>query len=276
MLEADASLKRMRSEVTDRLSKRNSKYTLWLKAMRLSGIFLRDLDRGKMLEADYLWMREIDDIADGDLAVPEGYTSPADYVARKLHFLHQTNEPADDVERLMLLCDKLSAKSGIDLSQARLAIVQSMLFDAQRLGTGTIFSEETLQEYFYKCDIAGTAMGTLALFGEDSRMWPSVYDTGRAVRIYYNLRDFDHDIAAGLVNVSQEDCEHFGIGTNDLHDIKSPSIQSWFTAQANHGLDLLETGGQTMRGAGFGRLGVEFVHLYHERPARKFLESIVA
>jgi len=273
--EADESLRRMRGEVGERLRQRNSKYSLWLNTLRVSGYLLKDLDKGKMFEADYLWLRQIDDIADGDLAVPQGYTSPADYVTQKLDFLLQPNKPKDDVEQLMLLCGRLSQKTGLELSQARRDIVESMLFDAQRLGTGTVFPEAVLQEYFYKCDIAGTIKGTLPLFGDHSENWPYLYDIGCAVRIYYNLRDFSHDVRVGFVNISQEDMERFRITTADLLDTNNLALQAWFREQAQRGLSLLETGGRTMRGAGFGRLGQQFVHLYHERPARKFLQSVL-
>ena len=273
--EDDRSIQRMRAEITDRLTRRNRKYRFWLTAMRYSGVFLRSRDRGKMFEADYLWMREIDDIADGDLIVPEGYASPVEYVDKKLNFLLRQNEPTDDVERLMGLCSHLSEKTGLNLFQARREILESMLFDAKRLGTSKIYPEDELQKYFYKCDIAGTAAGTLALYGENPNMWPAVYDTGCAVRIYYNLRDFRHDIEAGLVNVSEEDCNRFGISLDDLHDANSPPIRAWFQTQAKIGLSLLETGARSLRNAGFGPIGVGFVHLYHEKPTKKFLQSIV-
>ena len=242
--------------------------------MRFSGFLLRDLDRGKMLEADYLWLREIDDIADGDLAVPVGYATPAEYVAEKLGFLLQAREPKDDVEALMLFCDRLSVKTGLNLTHARQMIIESMLFDAQRLGTGTVFPEAELQEYFYNCDIVGTAAGALPLFGEPLEKWPFVYEMGQAVRIYYNLRDFSKDVRAGLVNISAEDVTRFNVTVEDLQDVDSQSVKAWFKDQAHQGLVLLEQGKQKMREGNFGQLSRSFVYFYHERPAEKFLKGV--
>lgn len=275
MEKLNGSRQRMRHEVGSRLRQRSSKYVLWLTTMRFAGFFMRDFDKGSLLEADYLWLREVDDIADGDKPLPAGYSSQAEYVAEKLTFLRELNEPQDDVDALILFCSALSSKIGIDLSHPRQMIMESMLFDAQRLGTGAVFPEAVLQEYFYKCDIVGTIAGALPLFGESTGKWPYLYDSGQAVRIYYNLRDFEDDIDAGLVNISEEDMQRFGITNSDLYNIENAPLKAWFTDQAEQGLALLEKGTKTMKEAGLKPMGRHLVNFYHGRPARKFFKTVL-
>ncbi len=271
MNEFEQVITKVRHETKERLVQKHPKYKYWLPALRFSGIFLGSWARGKMFEADYLWMRAVDDIADGDLAVPESYSSAGHYIQEKLNFLESPGTPRDDVDRLLLFCTELSGQERLDLNEERKMILLSMLFDAKRKGESQIFPNSVLQEHFYRCDIEGTGKGTLKIFGEDPQKYPFVEPLGIASRIYDNLHDYNKDITSGYVNISKEDVEKIGIYT---YDIKSAGIQQWFFSEKNKALGLLELDRKIFPQAKFRPIGRFFVEMYHRRPATKFIQNI--
>lgn len=139
-----------------RLTLRHPKYRFWGPALEHSGLLFGSKVRGRMLEADYLVMREIDDMADGDIPVPHAYDSAAQYIQEKIAFLRAPVTPRDKVDDLLLYCEQLSQKIGLSLTDERELILRSMLFDAERFGKNLIFPEAVLREHFYRCDIQGT------------------------------------------------------------------------------------------------------------------------
>ena len=268
MLEFDQVIRRSRKETKERLVRKDPKYWFWLPMMQHSGIFIGRA-KGQMLEADYLWMRMVDDIADGDLAAPIP-TEPAKYIEEKLDFLHALGTPRDDIDALILFSEELSRETGISLQAERELILRSMLFDAKRFGKRQIFSKEELDEHFYQCDIEGTGRGTLKLFGEDPDKWPYVEPLGVASRIYDNLQDLPDDIASGYINIPREDMQHFGISRADLRDISSPNPQEWISSEVTRGQKLLEQDKELFPQGNFSRVGRIFVHLYHRIPTRNY------
>ena len=165
MRELENALAKSRHETRERMVRKNPKYQFWLPMMQYSGVLIGHR-KGQMLEADYLWMRTVDDIADGDIPVPSS-NSAAKYIEEKLAFLNAPGTPRDDVDCLILFSEELSRETGISLQEERELILRSMLFDAQRFGKSRIFSKKDLDEHFYRCDIEGTGKGTLKLFCED-------------------------------------------------------------------------------------------------------------
>lgn len=270
MREFENALKKSRREIGTRLIRKHPKYRYWLPMMRFAGVFI-GRTKGQMLEADYLWMRDVDDRADGDVPVDESYNSVAHYVEEKLSFLDSPGSPRDDTDMLILLCERLSEETGIKLHEERELILRSMLFDAQRYGKRQIFPESELQEHFYRCDIEGTGRGTLKLFGEDPEKWQYVEPLGIASRIYDNLHDYEEDITAGYINIPVEDVERFGIVPEDFGNIHSPHIQEWFQSEAKRGIELLNLDNELFPQGSFRPIGRAFVHLYHRLPTRNFL-----
>jgi len=265
-----------RIETRQRMSKRNSKYIWWLRAMEHSGLLFGNADMGRMFEVDYLWMREVDDIVDGHLELPHEYATKEQYVMEKRKVLKAVLEPHDRTDGLIALSEDLSKKTGIDLQNERDMILESMLFDARRFGTRQIFPEQELNEYFYRCDIEGTARGTLKMFREDPEAHGYIYPLGAAVRIHYNLRDFEEDIQAGYVNVSEEDCSKFGITPEDLQNHSSESVRAWFQSEAVRGMGYLQQHKDIIGNAGFKPISRFVIHLYHEIPTQKFIKNILA
>src|SRR3989344_2561751 len=173
---------------------------------RLSGSF----ERSHLMENYYIAMRFVDDVADGDVPLPDGYASSADYVQQKIDNLTARGLPKDKVDELFKLCFKLAKEAGFDISEETVDILESLLFDAKRKGTHQIFSGQELYDHFYKLDIRGVI--------------------GEALK-------------AGLVNISAEDCERLDITIDTLKSRKyknHPGVLQWCKEQAKKGLTLIE------------------------------------
>lgn len=263
-----------RSITMGRLVLRHPKYKYWGPALEHSGLLLGNRDKGKMLEADYLAMREIDDIADGDIPIPEGYNSASQYIDEKIAFLQTSVAPRDNVEALLFYCEQLSQKIGLSLTHERELILRSMLFDAKRFGKYQIFPAAVLNEHFYRCDIQGTGMGALKIFGEDPTMYKFVVPLGIASRIHDNLSDFEKDVRAGCINIPQEDYDRLGMTLEDIRDVNSLKVRVWFAEQVEKARILLEKDRVLFPQGGFSPLGSLFVHLYIRRPAVRYFRNL--
>lgn len=272
MIELRNALAKSRHETRERMVRKNPKYRFWLPMMQYSGVLIGNR-KGQMLEADYLWMRTVDDIVDGDIPAPSS-DSTAQYIEEKLAFLDDPGTPRDDIDALILFCEELSRETGISLQEERKLILRSMLFDAQRFGKYQIFSKQDLDEHFYRCDIEGTGKGALKLF-EDPEKWRYVEPLGVASRIYDNLHDLPNDIASGYINIPKEDIDRFGISKLDLRDINSPNLQEWISSEVTRGQQLLEQDKELFPHGNFSPIGRVFVHFYHRLPTKNYLTQIL-
>jgi hypothetical protein len=230
-----------------------------------------DTNRGKFMPAYYAGVHLIDDVIDGDLEPPEGM-SRVEYAERKIVFARNSIHPQDDAEVLLLYCHILAEKMGEDFSEETAEIMESMLFDAKRQGTGTIFPAKELGHHFDLLDIRGTARIMLKIFHEDVSKYRLVEPLGVASRMYYNMRDFSQDIQAGLVNVTAEDFGRLGLSRADLHT-GSPKIQRWFVEQSTCGLELLAQHDMNVKEGDFGWRSKVAFPLFYGSQAKKYFTT---
>lgn len=273
MHELEQVVTQVRRVTMNRLVKRHPKYRIWGPLFEHSGLLL-GRTRGRMIEADYLVMRELDDMADGDTPVPEGYDSASHYIEEKIAFLRAPLTPMDNVDALLLYCEQLSRKEGLSLTHERELILRSMLFDAQRFGKYQIFSAAILNEHFYRCDIEGTGIGALKIFDEDPTKYRLVKPLGVASRIHDNLLDYEKDIKAGYINIPGEDVDRFGMTLEDIMDVNSPKVRKWFEKEGERGRGLLAEDRMLFPQGRFSTLGRFFVHLYFRRPAVHYFNNL--
>lgn len=220
--------------------------------------------------------RLLDDIADGDMKVPGGVSS-VEYLKRSREVIRSGLEPEDEIDAVFAYALDIANDLGINIHEELDAFFTCFLFDAQRLGTGNVFSKRELDEAYDACDIVGTIKGSLKLFGEDPEKTEYLMPLGRATRIFYTLRDYEEDIEAGLVNIPSE-----GFGKHDIHidhlpDRYSPPVRGWFKEQANTGIELLDEHKRIVSGGNFGFVGRRIVlPLAYEKGARKYLNLVLA
>ncbi len=255
------------------LDTRGEKYKWFLRALRSFKYISMSPTRGDFLEAYYTLMRYIDDIVDGDAPLPEGFQSAVEFVEEKIDFAKHSANPKDSADYLMLYCFELADKFGQEFSSETQDILQSMLFDARRFGKRIIFSEKELLHHFYLLDIRGTVRAALKVFGEDSAKYSLLEPLGLACRIFYNLRDYEDDIKAGLINISAEDFQRFGI--SDLENRLSSGVQAWFRAQAIKGLELLQEHRKIVPAGDFRLLTRITFPVLYEHSARRYFKKVL-
>jgi hypothetical protein len=276
-LENERHMKKMRSRVFQHMLKtRGWKYRAFLRYLRLFKYVAFAPSRGKFLESYYTLMRYLDDVVDGDAPLPEGYRDASEYLLEKIRFSKNPDHPKDEVDYLMLFCFELAEKFGEEFHSETKDILDSLLFDAKRRGKLILFPKEELMHHFHVLDVKGTIRATLKVFKEDPDKFEILEPLGNASRYQFDLEDFEADIAAGYVNISKEECNHFGITPEDLHNIPSPKIKSLFRHRAEEGMELLEEHHRRLPQGKFSLLARVTFPLVYEFPARKVFRKVLS
>lgn len=254
----------------------NKSNIIWfVRALKSFKYFPGNGIRGEFLDSYYALMRCIDDIVDGDAELPEGYQSSEEFVQRRIAFSQNPQNPVEIIDHLIVYCFGLAKRMGHDFSQESQDILSSMLFDARRMGKRTVFDERELFNHFYLLDIRGTISASLKVFGEDPLKYKALEDLGIAMRIYYNLRDFDSDVKAGLINIPAEDFERLGMAIDSLDVRFSAPAQQWFKEQAEKGMARLAKHRLRMMTVDFRPLTSLTLYAVYERPARRYFQSVL-
>lgn len=268
--------KEMRSQVfSHMLETRGWKYRAFLRQLRFFKYVAFAPVRGEFLESYYTLMRYLDDVVDGDVSLPEGYSGESEYISEKIKFSQNTINPKDQVDYLMMYCFELAEKFGADFHEETKDILQSLLFDAERRNKSIIFPKEELSYHFHLLDIRGTIKATLKVFKDDPDKYVLLEPLGTACRYQYDIEDIEADLAAGYVNISGEDCERFGIRQEDLHNSNSKQIKSWLCHHAGEGMSLISEHHRIMpqgKFSVFEKLVFKFVY---EIPAKKVFLKVL-
>lgn len=255
------------------LQTRGWKYRSFLRFLRLFKYLSFSPTRGSFLEYYYVMMRYLDDVVDGDAPLPEGYGSPAEYIADKIAFSRHLSGPRDAVDHLMLHCFGLGGQFGQEFREETMDILQSLLFDAKRRGTWEVFPAEVLQEHFHKMDIRGTIRATLKVFGDDPGQYPLLEPLGVACRYQYDIEDVAADLAAGYVNITREEMDALGIRAEELRDPASPGVARWVRKHAREGMELLEEHRKKVTEGRFSLLARATFPVVYGWPARKVFQK---
>lgn len=255
------------------LQKRSSSKK-WICMLEVIPYFVGDMTRGRLLQAVNVGMRILDDIADGDRPAPPGI-SPVAYLEDKQSFIRDPRTPKDPVDYLFTYCYQLANKAGLRIDPELDAFFEYFLFDAKRRGTGAIFPRAKLDKAYDACDITGTIRGSLMVFGDDPNRAELLAPLGKATRIHYTLRDYEADVKAGFVNISQEAVLAHGITSTDLPNRFSKPVQTWFRGEAVTGLELLDRHSQIMRREKFGWRGQMALKYAYAKPTRAYLEEVL-
>ena len=272
----DENAKKMRSRVFNYMLKtRGWKYRAFLRYLRFFKYISFSPTRGDFLESYYTLMRYLDDIVDGDAPLPKGYSSSADFIKEKIKFSENPNNPKDEADFLMLHCFNLAKKFKADFTSETKDILYSLLFDANRKGKGIIFPEKELMHHFHLMDVRGTIKATLKIFKEDPQKYKLLKPLGIATRYQYDLEDFEADIKAGYINITEEECLLFEIDKEDLHNRESPAVKKWFKFRSEQGLALLEEHHQSLKEGKFSLLTRATFPFVYEFPARKFFNKVL-
>lgn len=258
------------------LATRGWKYRAFLRYLRFFKYAAFAPIRGKFLECYYVLMRFLDDIVDGDAALPKGFQNESDYIMEKIAFSKNPVEPKDEADYLMLYCFELAEKFGEEFHTETEDILNSLLFDADRRGKLIIYPKQKLAEHFHRMDVRGTIKATLKIFKDDPNQYKLLEPLGFACRYQYDIEDIETDLAAGYVNISQEECEQFHISDVDLLDPSSFKIRKWLRQHAIDGLELLDEHHRRLPLGNFSRLARWTFPLVYEYPARKVFKRVLS
>jgi len=183
------------------------------------------ITRMEILNKIYLACRILDDAIDGD--------SPRRLTADEISHLVDTSiqhfeaeswnaQGVVDIflEKAMEECRMIQ----LDIKSQVLAVLKSMQFDAGRrvdfmkTGVPKFYPEEDLQMHYYQLDTEGTIGAMLDLLheGNTEKNRKVLAPLGKACRILYDLQDLAKETCDGLVNISAEDAEYFGISIDSL------------------------------------------------------------
>lgn len=272
----DQDLWRMRSQIyRQMLATRGWKYRSFLRFLRLFKYVSLAPRRGSFLELYYVLMRYLDDVVDGDAPIPDGYGSPGEYLEEKIAFSRTLSNPQDPIDHLMRHCFELARGFGEEFGQETEDILNSLLFDARRRGTWQVFPAAVLKEHFHQMDIRGTIRATLKIFKDDPNKYPILEPLGLACRYQYDIEDIAADLAAGYVNLSQEEVVALGIPAEELRDPNSPGVRRWLLNHAREGLRLLGEHDSRVASGNFSRLARATFPPVYAWPARKVFRAIL-
>jgi hypothetical protein len=269
-------MKEIRSKVFEQMLRtRGLKYRTFLWQLRSFKYLAFAPTRGEFLESYYTLMRYLDDVVDGDAPLPNAYTDETKYLLEKIKFSRYPLQPKDEVDYLMLYCFKLAEKFGENFQAETNDILECLLFDAKRRNKYIVFRKAELMNHFFILDIRGTIRATLKVFNDDPDKFKFLEPLGTACRHQYDIEDIEADLAAGYVNISQEDCDRFGIKMDDLHNM-SPKITHWLRHHAEEGITLLAEHHKVMPSGKFSRFERVVFKFVYEIPARKAFLKILS
>lgn len=160
-------------------------------------------DRRYAMFAIYAFCREVDDIADGDVVVPDRGAALAGWHQRIVRIY--AGETQDALDRALY-----DAVRRYDLRQADFdAVIDGMAMDAETIIVAP--DEATLDLY---CDRVASAVGRLSVraFGDASEAADRVaYHLGRALQLTNILRDLDEDAGRGRLYLPRELLQRYDV-----------------------------------------------------------------
>lgn len=273
----DQKAMEMRSKVfRHMLETRGWKYRAFLRYLRLFKYAAFAPARGEFLESYYTLMRYIDDVIDGDVPLPDGFSNESEYITDKIGFSMNPANPNDEVDFLMIYCFELAKKFGQEFHSETKDILNSLLFDAKRRGKSMIFSKEELNYHFHLLDIRGTIRATLKVFNDNPDKYKILEPLGIACRYQYDIEDFESDIAAGYINISKEDFDRFGIKKEDIYNRTAPNVRNWLRHHAREGMELIAEHHRLMPKGKFSILEKLVFRFVYENPAKKVFLKVLS
>lgn len=259
------------------LRTRGHKYKWWLVGMHVMSFVATlcgEFIRAEILVSLYAALHKVDDVIDGDVALPKWYSTPIEYVKRKMRFTARPTIPSDDVECLLFYALTLSEEIGLHPEPEIRAILASMLFDAERRNPSQpkLLGRKVLHEHFHSLDIIGTIDLCLKLFREVSIGHNNLQEIGEAYRTFDTLAGMEEDFRAGYCNIPLEDVEGLAI---DAFDASSPDVQRWCRVEAKRGLKLLQEYREKAKKLRLRTITRIVLPLFYERPARKYFNQVL-
>ena len=205
--------------------------------------------RAKGTEAVYSAARHADDVADGDAAVPPGFSSALEFLGYLTRVLYGQEAPREATGKLFMYGLSLLQEAGADLTLHMLDILAALRFDAMRRSRSelVVLDREQIDHYVDRRDINGTIGGCLLVTRERAVTIDDIAPLGYATQIRYTIRDLRADVLQRMFNIPREDVQKFGIYIPDPSSevavrawSDSLPVRRWCHAEAKRANALLE------------------------------------
>ncbi len=257
-----------------------TKYGVYFSMMWLTGI--RYPTEARLFRSGNFYWRWFDDVVDKDRPLPFQYQSREEFLQSKRDIIESLSlHPAttiygDRQDILLAHYVFLARKKNIDLTQESLDILRSIEIDLERGRERRIFSQKELDGYFGLLDPA-CIKGALKVAREDCDP-EEFYPLSMAVRTFFNLRDFPKDFGDGLVNISMEDIDKYGVDLTQLQGkstieqlLTYEPIKNWYRGQTQSGLKYLDDSKERLDKLKLKSITRFVMWMHFTRPARKNL-----
>ncbi len=229
------------AEVNRNIVKRGLDYRIFINGFKLLNSMTLSPGRKEMFETHYTFMRDIDDIVDRDKNLPRPYSTETEFVSDILEYAHNPKVSVTIWQKVFKRVLELADAEEMEIESGTISMLESMLFDAKRIGKNIILPRKELDDNFYRLDTEGCIVNMLRVYDENPEKAGIIEPLGSAIRNKYNIRDFREDaILKGYINIPFEDIVDYGIKEADLMDENSDSIKSWMRSTAVDGLVLIE------------------------------------
>lgn len=257
-----------------------TKYGVYFGFMWMAGVLYPE--EARLFRSGNFYWRDVDDIADKDKPLPSRYHTRQEYLEtkkttiQKLFFEPNTVVYGDRQDILLADYYNIGRRLGIDLSQESLDILESIAFDEERARQRKLLTQDELDNYFELLDPA-CIKGALKGAGENFDP-EEFHPLSMAVRTFFNLRDFPKDFKDGLVNISIEDIDKYGIDSTRLEGRSSieqliayEPMKRWYQDQTKTGLRYLDESKERLKKLNLKRITRFVLWMHFARPARKNL-----
>jgi hypothetical protein len=178
-----------------------------------------------VLRSCYFWFRYVDDVIDQDLKYKNDIKQ---FSHLKKTLLKNIHSPAlistmelEKIDQLIIDVYYSCLKLGQDNQLLMLTLFEALEYDLIRTETKQMYyTQAEIRQYFDKLDIPSVGM-TLQFINEKAITVQDLQALIDATRTHYNLRDFIKDLSVGIVNISIEEIEQYGIDMNKIFGVKS-------------------------------------------------------
>lgn len=244
-----------------RLAKKDTPSHVTL-VLGLYALSCKERELGQVARASYFFMRQMDDILDGDLQIRGNPLALAQSVRQQIE-----SEDYNDKLGLAVLAKysidalRVRARSSDDPKGDFLQAVDSMIFDHERSKERKALTQQDLDDHYWK---SFSPVVNLLLIGFRSKLRASDIPTlSIAQGRLYALRDIQTDWPRGTINVPQEVLSESRLSpSSSLDDLKSnPCLQEWFKEECRSSInelaalqEFLVQNGETLTNTVCGRI----------------------
>jgi hypothetical protein len=157
------------------------------------------------------------------------------------------------MEVILYQCDELAEQAGFSFRPEFLQLLGSLEFDLVRRGDVareaiTLSPQIYLDRKFFD-DFIDPTLGLMAKTVDHGLTEP-MREMGRASRRYYNLQDLFEDISRGLINISREDAEKFGLDEDSFLKLAQSLIKKPELVEQQKKLSVADAGIRAIMGEG--------------------------